>query len=654
MLNNVIQNTFGFPGLRPGQVPIVDSISQGMDTFAIMTTGGGKSLCYQSTAINDHQLKNGATIIISPLISLMQDQVDALEEKGVSVGVVNSSVPTNLRYKTLASLHQGKLPMIYLSPEMLASDEVKECLKHSSLCRIVYDEAHTVSIWGASFRPSYARVNNSIQEIETFQGKRLQRCAFTATSHKEVTEDVINLLGMTQPNVIQGNPDRENIAMFVESSTNKTQDCMNILSQDPDLPTIVYSTTVRGVKSFSQRLKEKGYNVAPYYASLNDEVKKKTLRGFLSGEITTIVATIAFGMGIDKDNVRRVIHMDMPASLENYYQEIGRGGRDGKPSTAHLLYSPNDRATHNYFLHWQFPSKDIIDEVRSTAEALISSGPQSFTPGIIAAACRSEIDPRHVVSSLRLLHEFGILEMEEEKGSKNLRLAEGNSDNHVDYDLLNKRQSVISNKLTTMKRYSITSNCKRKFLLEYFGHPGHSGYCGNCGTCLKKVKDNERTASKVSINDREAIQQAITACGGKYETTIAILAGRSTSRMTRRGYEKSSAFGSLAHHSDEHIRQTIKQLNEDGFIKILDSQLVVKADMSSTKISPKVADLRKLLGQSLKLPAFMVMSDAQAKELSKSPEIDTSSLEKVGLTSKVLEHANKILLEHELGSSMEI
>lgn len=652
VITDIVKSVFGFPSLRQDQVPVIESIRNGQDTYAIMTTGGGKSLCFQATAIERYHKGQGATIIVSPLISLMQDQVNALRSKSVAAGNLNSSVPSAERYRTLADLHMGKLPIVYMSPEMLGSDEVKECLKQTRLSGVVYDEAHTVSVWGANFRPSYTRVNDHISEIEAHQGVRLHRSAFTATSHKDVTDDVVKFLGMHNPHIIQGDPDRPNIAMHVEKSQNKTQDCLNILSQDPEATTIVYCTTVKNVKAFSQRLNEKGYSAKPYYAALSEDLKKKTLNDFISGNTKIIVATIAFGMGIDKDNVRRVIHMDMPSSIENYYQEIGRAGRDGKPSEAHMLYSPNDRAVHNYFIHWQFPPQNIVEEVKETCLALVSSGPQTFSSSIIAQACHSDIEPRHVVSSISILTEFGVLESKQELGTDSFMLAEGDVDNEVDYDILQKRKSINSDKLSTMKRYALTSNCKRDFLLKYFDHHGGDKFCGNCGSCLEKARNNERLSDAVDSNYRDAIITAIKATKGKYETTIAVLAGRASPRIERKGYTKSSSFSSLSHITEDEIRGLIKKLSNHGVIEITDGQLLVKAHSSNDKISPAVSDLRSSLSKELKLPVFMVMSESQAKELSGKEKITPESMREVGIAEKVIDKAEKALSEKSI--SIEI
>lgn len=653
VIEDIVKEIFKFPSLRPDQAPVVKSIREGQDTYAIMTTGGGKSLCFQATAIERFRMGHGCTIIVSPLISLMQDQVNSLRNKGVNTGNINSSVPANERYKSLAQLHQGALPIIYMSPEMLGNEEVKECLKQSRLSTVVYDEAHTVSVWGANFRPSYTQVNSHISEIEAHQEKRLQRCAFTATSQKDVTNDVINFLGMSNPRVITGNPDRPNITMNVEKSSNKTQDCLNIISQDPDATTIVYCTTVRNVKAFAQRLSEKGYSAKPYYAALDEKIKKDTLSDFIEGKTKIIVATIAFGMGIDKDDVRRVIHMDMPASIENYYQEIGRAGRDGKPSATHLLYSPNDRAIHNYFIYYQFPDKDIVEEVKHTSLALVSSGPQTFSSSIIAEACHSDIDPRHVVSSLNILTEFGILEAQQEIGTDNFMIAEGDPNNKVNYEILNQRKSINSDKLSTMKRYALTDNCKRKFLLDYFSHEGGADFCGNCGSCIEKMKGNERVSDGVDAQYRKAITQAINACKGKYETTIAILSGRSTPRMQRRGYDKSNSFGSLSHKTEDEIRGMIKKLSDNGIIEISDNQLLVRSAPLSGEISPRVSDFRNQLSKEMKLPPFMIMSDSQAKELSGEESISIKKLEAMGFSEKIISKA-KTLLDLENNSTHHV
>lgn len=656
MLYDLLKKIYGFDQFRPQQLPIIESISNKKDTYAIMTTGGGKSLCFQLTGLSNYYSGEGATVIISPLISLMEDQVTALRQKGIRAGKINSSISSIELNESLTSLVNGAMPLVYLSPEQLGNEEVLECLKRTHISMVVYDEAHAVSIWGANFRPSYLKVNDHIKEIELYQNKRIQRSAFTATSRDDVTQDVARFLGMDSPTIIKGNPDRPNIRLHTENSKNKIQDTLAILREDLEKPTIIYCVTVKGVKELTRRLEEKGIPSIPYYGGLDDDEKKRAQEEFINNRCKTLVATKAFGMGIDKADVRRVIHFNMPASIEDYYQEAGRAGRDGKQSDAYLLYSPSDRNIHDFFLYCQFPPEEVVDEVKKTALALTKSGPDSFSTTVIAGACHGEVDPKHVLSSLRILKEFNVLDVEEQLGTNMVMIDTRNPDASVDYEILRQRRSANTDKLSTMKRYSITSSCKRSFIMEYFGEPTGHQFCGACSTCISKSHDNLRLSDNYDKATREAVFSAVQASKGKLETAISILRGLSTPRMEKRGYTKCSAHGSMAGKTNDEIRATIKKMEASGALENVGGTLAVNNDLLEEvkNISPFISSLRKELSKSMKLPEFMVLSEVQCKELSSIPQDEdlSKAMRKIGIDEKIVNKYQEIQDKKSMSPSL--
>lgn len=314
-----------------------------------MPTGAGKSICYQVPGL----MFPGITLVISPLISLMQDQVKALNEAGVHAAYINSSLSEGQISKALQYAKQGHYKMIYVAPERLESRDFIEFATHAEISMLTVDEAHCISQWGQDFRPSYLKIVNFIRALP----KRPVISAFTATATQEVREDVVCTLGLRQPNIITTGFDRENLYYSVEQVRKKDDFIVDYIEKHPDESGIIYCATRKNVDNLCALLANKGVAVTKYHAGLGAEERKRNQEDFIYDKAPVVVATNAFGMGIDKSNVRYVIHYNMPQSMENYYQEAGRAGRDGEPSQCILLFSANDVRTAKFLLD----SKDFSD-----------------------------------------------------------------------------------------------------------------------------------------------------------------------------------------------------------------------------------------------------------------------------------------------------
>ncbi len=333
---------FGYDSFKQGQRPVIDSILNERDTFAVMPTGAGKSVCYQIPAM----LLPGITLVISPLISLMQDQVKALNEAGVSAAFINSSLSENAFYNTIGKARQGLFKIIYVAPERLATEGFLDLARDVQISMITVDEAHCISQWGQDFRPSYMRIVEFVKMLP----KRPIISAFTATATETVREDIVCTLGLRNPYVLVTGFDRENLFFQVDKPKNKEQYILNYIAEHPGDSGIIYCATRKNVDSLYDLLSRKGVSVAKYHAGMGGSERKRMQDDFVLDYTSIIVATNAFGMGIDKSNVRFVIHYNMPQSMENYYQEAGRAGRDGLDSTCILLFSPQDMIINRFLL----------------------------------------------------------------------------------------------------------------------------------------------------------------------------------------------------------------------------------------------------------------------------------------------------------------
>lgn len=356
----ILKSVFGYDKFRPGQREIIDNVLSGRDTLAVMPTGGGKSLCYQIPAL----IFEGITVVVSPLISLMQDQVGALLENGVDAAFLNSTLTLEEYKKTVHAIKSGETKLLYVSPEGLATERVKSILSEADVpvsC-VTIDEAHCISEWGHDFRPDY-------MEIAAFRNrfKDAVCLALTATATKQVQADIVRNLKLKNPAVLVASFNRSNIFLNVQPRTDGLAQVLEFLSEHKDESGIIYCLSRKEVDSITQELQERGISAMAYHAGLTDQERADHQNKFIKSQVDVIVATVAFGMGINKPDVRFVIHYALPKSIEEYYQEIGRAGRDGLPSEALLLYSAGDIHRIRFFL------KDKSDDESFKAEKLLQA-----------------------------------------------------------------------------------------------------------------------------------------------------------------------------------------------------------------------------------------------------------------------------------------
>lgn len=351
----ILKKYFGYDQFRSGQESLIDNILNGRDTFGIMPTGAGKSICYQVPAL----MFQGITLVISPLISLMQDQVGALNQAGIHAAYLNSSLTAVQYNKALAFAKQGRYKIIYVAPERLLTEEFIDFAFNVEISMISIDEVHCVSQWGQDFRPSYLKIMEFAERLE----KRPIISAFTATATKEVKEDIISVLRLDNPMVVTTGFDRTNLFYSIKTPVDKFQETIDYIDNNSDKSGIIYCSTRKDVEDVCDRLNKKGFFVTRYHAGLSENERKLNQEDFIYDVKPIMVATNAFGMGIDKSNVRYVIHYNMPKNIESYYQEAGRAGRDGEYSECILLYAPKDVRINQMLIESNRENTELSDDM---------------------------------------------------------------------------------------------------------------------------------------------------------------------------------------------------------------------------------------------------------------------------------------------------
>jgi ATP-dependent DNA helicase RecQ len=470
----LLREKFGFTEFRTAQRQIVDHIMAGRNVVGVMPTGSGKSLCFQLPAL----ALPGLTLVVSPLIALMKDQVDHLHELGVPASVINSTVPRDIQRDRIEDAIEGKLKILYIAPERFQNDEFRAALKRLRVSLFAVDEAHCVSMWGHDFRPDYLRLRRIIAEL----GKP-PVVALTATATPAVREDIVKQLAIEGAVEIISGFDRSNLYLEVRETSTVAEKVRAIASLCVTAKTgIVYAGTRKNVEDIHRSLKRNGVNAVAYHAGLSTSERKAVQDRFMSGEAGVIVATNAFGMGIDRPDLRFVVHADIPDSVEAYYQEIGRAGRDGKPAQCLLLFNYADKWIPELFIDASHPPADFLVQ---TFGRLLSAG----TPVVVGEAWKkvtARMDQRFH-TAVSLLQKAGYVERIHASNGSGVRILRPKDRqlSEFNFEELDRRRDFEYRKLAVMLQYAsrFKKHCYRSFILRYFGEWSKVRDCGNCSRC---------------------------------------------------------------------------------------------------------------------------------------------------------------------------
>jgi ATP-dependent DNA helicase RecQ len=478
-LRAALREKFGFESFQPGQEEVVSRVVAGQDTLAILATGAGKSLTYQLPAL----LLPGTTVVVSPLIALMKDQIDMLRELGIiDVVALNSTLSEDQEDAALQRIRSKSIKIVFVTPEKLEDEAFMSLLQSIEVPLFVVDEAHCISQWGHDFRPAYLALGHVIERLA-----HPTVLALTATATPAVREDILHQLGIPSVKPIVKGFDRPNLIYGVrraEKESDKLKILKHLFENDELEGTgIIYTATIKNALEVQRYLQEQlDIPAAVYHSKLQKQDRTSVHELFMDEEIRAVVATNAFGLGIDKPNIRFVVHYDLPGSVEAYTQEAGRSGRDGLPSNCILIYRMSDTRVQNYFLTGKYPDIEEVQKVFGTLEIFgMQAGGVSMTD--LRKILQLPLTKLKVI--LALLKKGGFIEMAGRSKYCLTEAARKNRDMVLNLASYETKKSYDQSKLAMMLQYAETTSCRRRFILNYFGEDYERTRCGACDNCLR-------------------------------------------------------------------------------------------------------------------------------------------------------------------------
>ncbi len=479
---SALERHFGFSRFREGQAAVIEAVLAGHDVIVVMPTGGGKSLCYQLPAL----LFPGVTLVVSPLIALMKDQVDALNARDIAATYVNSSLSYDDQLARLRGMSRGQYRLVYIAPERFRNARFIESLKGCKISLFAVDEAHCISQWGHDFRPDYMRLREAAEALA-----RPPLIALTATATPQVQSDIAAQLGLKKASSHIAGFDRHNLTLRVEpckSDNDRLTAAYQIVKRAKGSG-IIYCSTRKAVDEVTGKLQRLGLTVGAYHAGLDESKRTRMQDYFMAGDLDAIVATNAFGMGVDKSDIRFVTHYNLPGAIEAYYQEVGRAGRDGLPSLCTLLFNYVDTRTHEFFIEGGYPPRQLIEEVYA---CLLGMGLETIY--LSASALSARVGARNEIainSALIYLEKAGHIARQQgrDSGIKMIDCAPV-GELRVDWNDIALREAAERRKLREMVNFAYHEKCLRRFILRYFGDRKEVANC-RCSNCQPILKWGE-------------------------------------------------------------------------------------------------------------------------------------------------------------------
>jgi ATP-dependent DNA helicase RecQ len=560
--HDVLEKYFGFREFLDAQEEVITAIAGGADALVVMPTGGGKSLCYQLPAL----LLEGTTVVVSPLIALMKDQVDALQRRGISATLINSSLSPGEQQERIRALARGEFKLVYIAPERFRSRSFLEALGQSTIALFAVDEAHCLSMWGHDFRPDYFRLG---QVLETLG--RPQVAAFTATATPEVRRDILTHLALREPN----------LKLLITPVANEAEKYgrLNALIREHKTG-IVYCSTRKRVEAVAETLKMASISSILYHGGMNDDEREKAQNEFMQGRRDIVVATNAFGMGIDRSDIRFVVHFDVPGSVEAYYQEAGRAGRDGEAATCDLLFNHADTRVQEFFIEGSNPPPEFIAQ---TYEMLRREADEKHELQIsikeMAVRVGDERSDMMISSSLHVLDREGYIDRfdipgRRVRGTRLLQPDVRGQQLKLDAAKLREKERRDRAKLKMMIDFAYARECRQQAILRYFGE-ADPARCGNCDICLQTAGPARAPSEDEALIVRKALSgvaRMSAKMDGEWQPRfgrgkiVQTLVGSRSQEIITAQLDRLSTYGLLKSEGAGYLNQLLRELQDAGML----------------------------------------------------------------------------------------
>ncbi|MEO6773803.1 MAG: ATP-dependent DNA helicase RecQ [Kofleriaceae bacterium] len=560
---------FGHAELRPGQAEVIADIFSGTPVISVMPTGAGKSLCYQLPAVVLGE-RGGVTLVVSPLIALMKDQVDALHGRGIPAVALTSQANAEEQREMLQGIRAGMYTLVYVAPERFRSPRFLEALREiaANIALVAIDEAHCISEWGHDFRPDYRRLGQVIQELRP---PRL--AAFTATATPEVREDIAVQLGITGASLHVRGFDRPNLYYSVVASggtADKTQKLIELVRTRESGVALVYAATRKNAEVYAKALKQAGMRSRVYHAGLENGIREKAQDVFMANGLDVIVATNAFGMGVDKSDIRLVVHADIPRSTEAYYQEAGRGGRDGKPTRCVLLFNHGDIRLQEFLIDASFPSAEVLRGLWKLLAQQPALGALMHDDEELEAKLKPHLpgSPSNATigAAIRILERHGMLSRDDARLAA--QRPQAGTYPVLDVESLQRRADLERKKLRSMVDYAYNPRCRRQLIMEYFGDEDWASRdrtCGACDNCDAVAHGRTTGMSEAEQQAARGLLRLVGALHGRF--------GRKRIAALANGTEEDARFADLPERacirgwSDKQVMDLLRALEGAGLVE---------------------------------------------------------------------------------------